>query len=161
MKSFFDLFDEYIEYPKNLAEEGVTQGTLLAYVSLDYLNGFVNYVEPFFVCVIERYRDWTKTPLDNLISLVEKAHHTDYSTIDDDIIILAKTKNSLWFFWSDKDVSDCQIGRISNTIINQDDFIQKLIDWITSHQYVERPFQSEAIVGNYKELALPTGWITL
>jgi hypothetical protein len=98
--------------------------------------------------------------LDDEIELVKKAYHTDYSNISDDIIVLAKTKNSLWFFWSDKDVSDCQIGRIATTTINQNDFIQKLIDWITSHSYIERGLNTEAIVGKYKELDLPTGWIT-
>jgi len=156
---FFELFDEKIEYPNNLAEVGIEQGVLLRCVSNSYLNGLINYVDPFFVCVIERYTDWSKESLNDEIKLVEKAYHTQYNFVNDDVILLAETENSLWFFWSDKDCSDCSIGRITKTI-SKDDFKQKLINWIVSHPYVDRNENTEAIVGNYIEMKMPTGWIS-
>lgn len=158
-KNLFELFDEIIEYPTSLAEEGVNQGVLLNYVSKSYINGIVNYVSPFFVCVIERYIDWSKISIYDEIELMEKSHHTQYSMISDDVILLAKTENSLWFFWSDQDCSDCSVGRIAKTI-TEDDFKQKLIDWIVSHPYVDRDENTESIVGNYIELKIPKGWMS-
>jgi len=107
---------------------------------------------------MERYVDWRK------INLVEwdakaKEFHPDYAGIDDDIMLLAESDNDYWFFWSDRDVSDCCIGRFNKSKITKEEIKKSLIEWITQHEYLERGEHTESIVGNYHELPLPEGWV--
>lgn len=44
-----------------------------------------------------------------------KIYHTKIGMFDDDVLLLAKTKNYYWYFWFDCDVSDCCIGRFKTT----------------------------------------------
>jgi hypothetical protein len=151
--NFFDLFDNSYEYPDNLAETGVPNHTLFEYVSNTYLNGLINYVDPFFVCVISRYKDWSKEKIDfKKWDKIASEYHTDYSGIiqDDDIILLAESDNSYWYFYADGDVSDCEIGRIAKNKISKKKLKKMLIDFINN----------DSDLGSYYELPLPKGWVS-
>jgi hypothetical protein len=170
---FFKLFKHGEWYPKNIAERGVPENTLFEYVSHTFLNGFINHVTPFFVCVIERYRRWSfkekiNDPEHRLypFSLYEwKAYakdcDTNYSRIDDDVLLLAESDNSLWFFWNDKDCSDCEIGRIDKNSISKEKMKDLLIDFIEQHDSSDRSdnYDCEGITGRWMRLPLPSGWI--
>lgn len=122
--SFFKLFKYNEEYPENIAERGAPQDTLYEYVSTTFLNGFINYVKIFFVCVIERYVIWDENPdCFEAWNGVAKDFHPDYSHIGDDVLILAESPNSFWFFWSDQDSSDCMIGRFAKEEVEYVRFI--------------------------------------
>jgi hypothetical protein len=153
---FMELFDFCEEYPDNLSETGVPQDTLFEYVSNTFLNGLINYVEPFFVCVVERYKDWDEENIDfKKWDKIASEFHTNYIDImqDDDIILLAESKNSWWYFYSDGDVSDCEIGRISKEKITKKEFQLKLIKHIKYNCFNDKEN------GRYYELPLPKGWI--
>lgn len=160
-KDFFSLFKESIAYPDNLAETGVPQDTLLSYVSNTFLNGFVNYVDIKHVIMIERYTKFDADKIDRFIEWLNNEPNTKYDniqkTIDDvvdDIILFGETDNSCWFFWSDRDCSDCNIGRISSIRgFDATEFKDMFINWLKGYK--------ECYSGNYVELPIPKGWITL
>lgn len=156
--NFFDLFDDNEEYPENIAERGVPENILYEYVSSQFLSGLVNYVKPFWVCVLERYTCWKTVDLSQWDKKAAQ-FHPDYAGIDDDILMLAETENNYWFFWSDRDVSDCCVGRIGKTKTTKEEMKRLLIEWITDHEHHKRPEKTESLVGNYHELVLPNGWI--
>lgn len=118
-KKIWDYFHNTVEYPKNLVHYPIPYGTLLCYVSSTYLNGFINYVRPISVFVLDRYTskdeditdrkinlydtgkyqkyyDFTGTKGELIDKVVEDAvgfSHTNLDCFDDDIIILAEVKN--------------------------------------------------------------------
>ena len=70
-------------------------------------------VEPL-TSLLTRYRDHGENMERAAIFNDGKHLHTHLGTmLSDDIVILAKAKNGAcwWFFWYDRDVSDCFIGR--------------------------------------------------
>jgi len=163
--SFYNLFQHIEEYPDNIAEQGIPNNTLFEFVSSSFLNGFINYTEPFWGCVIERYKVWKDIDMDMwkkyLFDPLPPHAHLDY--FDDDVLILSETANCFWFFWFDCDVSDCQIGRIDKSLITKDEMRDLLVEWIKSHDYTDRPLDTESVVGNYYELSvkyLKRGWIS-
>jgi len=158
MNKFFDLFDDSEEYPSNeRLLNGVPMNMLFEYVSDTYLNGFINYVDIKKVLLIQRY--WSEKeygPWDEFVKkAIEKGSdfHTDYRIIEDDVLFLAESESSWWFFWNDRDCSDCFIGRIDKTKISYDDLEKALIEFIEEH--LEDPSD---ITGVYAELPLPSGW---
>lgn len=54
-KEIWDYFDENIEYPTEIAHNPIPYGTVWAYVSATFLNGFINYVNPIKWWLIDRY----------------------------------------------------------------------------------------------------------
>jgi len=162
-KEFFDLFQNKEDYPDNLAERGVEQNYLYGYVPTDFINGFINHVSPFFVCVVERYEDWEKSNLEETWVETAKKKNPDYSNIDDDIILLGETENSIWFFWADEDVSDNLIGRFDKSIWNlsKKEIIEQLKEYLVSIGRVGnlREKGHTVITGKCLELPLPDGWI--
>lgn len=118
MKIITDYFDEEIEYPQYVALNPIPINTLWWYISYTFLNGFINYVTPLKVFVLDRY---SKPKTKEMLQYNGKVH-TDFSCFGDDIIILAKveseydlSRNVFMFFWFDMDVSDCAIGRFETT----------------------------------------------
>lgn len=146
---FYDLFDLYLEYPDEtlLAERGVVQNTLYEYVSSDYLQGFVNYVKIYSAIMVERYEEFNDQMLQRTYDELSKSRHSNYYDIcEDDVALFGETKNSLWFFYLDRDVSDCMIGRIEKGKVTKEEFKQLFID---------------TLEGKHFELPSPKGWITL
>lgn len=159
---FFKLFQYSEEYPENIAECGIPNNTLFEFVSNDFLTGFINYTKPFWGCVLERYEIWGNIDLNTWKQYLAKPHPC-FGDFDDDVLILAETENCFWFFWFDCDVSDCQLGRVDKSLTTKDEMIKLLVEWIESHEYVERQPNTESIVGNYYELPveyLNRGWIS-
>lgn len=157
---FFDLFKDSEEYPENLAESGVPQNMMFEYVSSTFLNGLINYITPFWACVLERYTTWKNVDTAQWKEYLQ-VPHLKLRDFDDDIFVLGETENSFWFFWFDCDVSDCAVGRIDKSVTTKENMKNLLIDWITSHEYIEREPNTESIVGNYYELpveAFECGW---
>lgn len=148
---FFDLFHDCEEYPDNIAERGVPQSMLYEYVSSTFLNGLINYVNPFWGCVLERYEVWKNFNIEEIVNKAISQPHLKLSEFIDDVLVLAETENSYWFFWFDNDVSDCQVGRVEKSSTTKDSMKKSLIEWIESHEYVERQPNTESIVGNYYE----------
>lgn len=188
----WDLFDNVEMYPRCIAERGVPQGTCYTYISSTFLNGFINYVNPFYVAMIERYNEgwlneeeYRKKVLEEL-----KSPHTDYSPrLFDDIFILAESENTIyfnelnmkdnrsyWFFWSDRDCSDCSIGRFFIGDVTKKEVIKALEHTfkinhpgegynIGEREEREYPGGVEYIATNlskkrWMELPLPNGWVT-
>jgi hypothetical protein len=159
---FFDLFKDSVIYPENIAERGVPQNMILEYVSHTFLNGLINYITPFWSCVLERYRIWKDIDVSQWENCLQEPH-LNLRDFDDDIFVLGETENSFWFFWFDCDVSDCMIGRIEKSLVTKEKMKRLLIEWIKAHEYVERRPLTESIVGNYYELpveAFKHGWVS-
>lgn len=118
VKTIMDYFDDEVDYPSDVALNPLPMNTLYCYISSTFLDGFINYVTPLKVFVLDRYED-DKT---EEIKTIKYEVHRKLSCLGDDIIILAKIEsedepaiNRFMFFWFDMDVSDCQIGRFETT----------------------------------------------
>lgn len=140
-ENIFDLFRDSEEYPQNIAERGVEENYVYCYVSNTFLNGFINYVKVIKAVVVERYtcppdceciniHNGVTTKSDRCVvwdspKFHERlkpmlAHHSNWSYAPDDVWILAETENFYWFFWYDRDCSDCAIGRASKELLKED-----------------------------------------
>lgn len=114
-------FNYCIEYPR-ITDMILPINGLYSYISSTFLEGFINYVDIKKAFIITRYNSYSKN-LESVQKIEQKnKYHTKLSEFDDDILILAKSKEGKqglsskiwWFFWFDCDVSDCQIGRFES-----------------------------------------------
>lgn len=139
-KEIWDYFSDEIEFPKEVAHDPIPYGTIYQYISATFLNGFINYVEPIATFVIDRYepRDKKIEMIEAIRSGEEKIRHTKLDMFEDDVIVLGRiptetTKNDVnrryMFFWFDKDVSDCFIGRFI-TDDPEEEVIRSVRDWL-------------------------------
>ncbi len=168
--SIYNFFDRHEEYPEGVAERGVPEDTLYAYISSTFLNGYINYVKCFYAVMIERYCDWGKDaklsggeididdgekPIDieAVIATLKDDVHTDLSRCPDDVLVLGETDTCYWFFWFDHDVSDCQIGRFKKDDIRQDEVKASLVEFLKNARPV-------IVRGNYIELPPFKGWVS-
>jgi hypothetical protein len=133
-------FSDSTEYPEiGDLNDIMQEGILYCYISHTFLNGFINYVEPLQVYIIDRYHIDSQEPVENenreivlhvtkergwetkivttkqdafdILNSDYKVYHTKLGMFDDDVLFLGKTERYYWFFWFDCDVSDCCIGR--------------------------------------------------
>lgn len=110
----FKYFFNHIEYPNIASEDEILpDGVLYCYVPSVFLAGFVNYIKAKQIYLITRYRMHEE----NIKSAKEfntKAElYVDLNDVDDDVLILGRRGKYNWFFWVDKDSSDCKIGRFT------------------------------------------------
>lgn len=177
----WEYFDDLIDYPKDIADNPLPFGTLYQYVSATFLNGFINYINPLYCFLLDRYTsptenikskeafmergcnqlyvdyDGTKGDLLNKILKDDyEWYHTTLDIFQDDIIILGKLPNTddgYIFFWFDMDVSDCFIGRFKT-----DDKVEEI--YLTILNALEESQDKKTIFG-YHELpkSFLTGWI--
>jgi hypothetical protein len=122
-KDFIDYFEETIDYPHPTASENILPlGTLYSYISNTFLNGWINYVKIIAAQLISRYEPYKNNQLsiENIQQNLDKYYHFDFNkNLSDDVLILAKNEDKYepnyephwWFFWYDRDCSDCMIGR--------------------------------------------------
>ena len=114
-KTIWDYFDEQIEYPNNIVSNPIPYGEVWTYVSSTFLNGFINYVKPVKIFLIDRYVpndediternvsvkkpgtwNWekfkgTKGELKTAIITGEyEMYHTNLHCFGDDVVILAE-----------------------------------------------------------------------
>jgi len=155
MINFCDLFYEE-EFPShNQMAEGIPENTVYSYVSSTYVNGFVNYINPFYFVLVKRYSDdkeWEKCI--ESISSIEKEYHLRLSKFGDDILLLGETENNWWYIWYDNDVSDCCIGKFEKSKISKDDLIECFIEWIKSNDYISDYYVLSNKLGKHN------GWLT-
>lgn len=112
-----EFFDRYfngniLEFPNpsrdNLLANEFGEGILWEYISHDFLNGFINYVKILGAFGINRYRHPSEKDINNIYL----STHPNLAAYQDDIIILALSKECgrYFYFYYDRDVSDCMIG---------------------------------------------------
>lgn len=116
---FNSYFHDKIEYPKP-CESMVPLGVLYEYISSDFLNGWLNYVDIKSIRLISRYEPFADNQKDVQALIESNPAHTDLSeSLHDDTFILAQAGGHWWFFWYDRDCSDCCIGRFQTTDSNE------------------------------------------
>ena len=100
-----------IEYP-HPAVEPLRQGVLFSYISSTFLNGWINYVgDVRRAYLVTRYRSHAEN-----VEALAKWHadppfHSKFDDIPDDVHLIAKDEGGKWwYFWYDRDCSDCCIG---------------------------------------------------
>lgn len=155
MLTIFDYFERILESPENIAEDGVPQNTLYEFVPHTYLNGFINHTETFYVVMLERYAQLTPERIEEAKALARLTHTNYRDPAFDDIVILSETEHSYWFFWSDRSVTDCYIGRFDKRGIEKVHVIAAI------HRYLQQCSESSEIdlTGRSVELPLPDGWV--
>lgn len=120
-------FEDEIMYPQYLADTGMEYGTLYMYVNYEYLNVYIKHVKPIYCLVLERYKNndeylensfFTKSERISILNNSSgKKFHDNLNSFEDDVIIVAQIptedniKNKYMYFWFDRDVSDCFIGK--------------------------------------------------
>lgn len=157
-KIIWDYFEMAFDYPQAVAHDPLPYGTVWNYISSTFLNGFINYVSPVSVIVLDRYTPGTKDLSAEGISIKDKGvpfqwhhwmgtkaglatalingekemYHTHMNCFQDDIVVLAKIEGGGWmFFWFDCDGSDCSIGRF-NTTDPEEHVIQSIRAWLAA-----------------------------
>lgn len=143
MKSFIDkYFSSYEEYP-DPAESMLEIGLYHEYVSSTFLNGWINYVDIIAARLITRYNEkGYQGNVDDLNHFNDDSTDTYHTKLgnffNDDVFILAKNRPSrwydnvkpvYWFFWFDRDVSDCCIGRFHAKGSSEDEVIKDFIEY--------------------------------
>lgn len=154
------------DYPNVTGSDILPYGHLWSYISSTFLNGFINYVDVLKAFMVTRYEPYDKNLAEAEVFNSKKAPHTNlWSQLSDDCIILAAAKNNsqeYWFFWSDRDVSDCMIGRFV-TINMRADVIVHFSDYVKFRN--EEIAHSYPVKGKTKPIELNpemfTGWINL
>lgn len=154
MKNFIEkYFTDHIQYPSMVAENILPMNEHWAYISTTFLNGFINYVKPIKAFVLTRYTAWesnlehevslrdpvsgnwekhagTKDEIYRLFIQPGRNSHTNLHSLEDDVLILAKTDGDspcYFFFWFDCDVSDGCIGRFQTSAPEEEvvaDFVE-------------------------------------
>lgn len=157
-KEFFDLFDDSEEYPENVAERGVPQNTVYHYISTTFLNGLINYVDNKMAIMIERYTEFDDNDISEYTAHLKDNIHSNYSgsvfrNVIDDVVIFGETEDSYWYFYSDGDCSDSDIGRVEKDRVGSLEEFKKL--------YIESLKSNGYYSGKYIELPKPSGWVTL
>lgn len=146
---FYELFNSHEDYPVAIAERGVEQGILYQYVSSSFLNGYINYVRPIRAAMVHRYTDPSKSCTEK-VQNINKCQHTDLTGLPDDVLVLAQSFKSYWFFWYDKDCSDCCIGRIVKDDYDYETVLKSF------GKFLEEEFLDSGPIHNINL----TGWVT-
>ena len=128
--------------PSKLVDDILPLGTLLEFVSVDVLNGYINYVDLLSV-ITERDPDEEERHIS--ISNRFYTHFHEFGTV---IHVVAASKSHLWYFCYDIDASDCAVGRVDA----HGTTLQEMIDWV----------RRERISGRYPVVEIDikklTGW---
>lgn len=107
-------FPQVSEYPDPVSVM-MEPGTLLSYISIPYLNGWINYVTIASAFLGTRYRRHRTNRTDAAAFNAGDFFHADLGQLlKDDVVILARAKHrsdEWWFFHADRDSSDCDVGR--------------------------------------------------
>lgn len=142
-----EVFEERFEYPnEKLLLNGLKTNQLFEYVSNTYLNGFINYTKPVWGAIIKRYRENEGYDYEGAANKLLNQYHSELDKIEDDVLIVATGADDSWFFWFDRDVSDCMIGRTNITP-------EKLITFVKKNYCKQYPIAVELTEKHFK------GWI--
>lgn len=159
-------FTEQYDYPdpSSLSLIVYRGGMLFNYISSTFLNGYINYVNIIKAYGIHRYTD-PQEKIDGKYVDKLKTVHPKLTDYDDDIFILAKSRdasNSYFYFWYDMDCSDCSIGNFVTTD-DIDIVIKKFEAWVYEMNNMHsRYFQTIRDKSLCEPILLPklSGWIT-
>lgn len=122
---------DYVEYP-DIAEELLPHGTMYAYISSTFVNGFLNYSKPVKAFLMHRYEQDPEVNQEAAKKL--GGYHTSLS-LGDDVLMLSKSdkSNEYWYFWLDNDVSDCCIGRFV-TEDSEEEIVKEFTQYVKKTQ---------------------------
>lgn len=140
---FLDLFTNQVDYPD--AEQllcGVPQDTLYRYVPSTYLNELIDYAAPGVAILLNGTAE-------DVAKLESQTCHSNYS--NHDVVVLGQTTDSVYYFYSDQDVSDCSIGRIDKATNNVT--LDDVLELVTT--YLADKFNSCVVLQNK-----PQGWVS-
>jgi len=128
------MFPTEVEFMTEDLVSNFRSGYIYHYVGSTFLNGYVNYIKPIKLYLLERYRTQGKIFEETVWRPFVEAppFHTDLNGLDDDVFILGETNDHYYFFWYDCDCSDCAIGRQQKKNIKQ----EEAINWFDN--YAER-----------------------
>lgn len=148
---------DVVEYPSHEQLFELPINTKYIYVSCTYLNGLINYVSHKKVYLINRYRNLNEfAELVNSLDSKEQ-YHTNYSTINEELMILGELKDSWVLFDYDPDVSDCCIARISKEEVTYEDmirYVESEVKRLLLHEYPKKDRPLEFV-----ELPIPKDWV--
>lgn len=163
MKDLMDYFNESIFYPGTLIlNEGLKENILYEYVSSDFINVLVNFKDKITACaMIDRYSEesddddisWEEK-CSNVDKVLESEYHSNFQGCNfNDIILLTEVDKYYVFYYSDRDVSDCMVGKISKENIESE---KEIIDAFYN-------FASKDGKRKYKRIEPEklTGWLTI
>ena len=71
-KKIWDYFDDSVDYPREVAHNTLPYGTVWSYISATFLNGFVNYVKPISVFVLDKYTMQDENISDRDVNIFDK-----------------------------------------------------------------------------------------
>lgn len=136
-------FTEYfykgmIEYPRDIAENPIPWEVFWEYVSSTFLDGFINYCTILDAYIINRYNSPEENKQNYEKIKTENPFHLKFSKLNDDVLILGKLKDGYIFFWFDRDVSDCCIGKF-RTHHTKEVVHQKFIEYVESINKFDTP----------------------
>ena len=166
-KNIFDMFVN-LEYPDSEdLVSGLKDGVMYCYVSSTYLNGYINYVDIITSYMVRHYmneNEWASS-----CELIDNGFdcHTNMSNADkyDDVLIFSKSGDFYVIFWSDRDCSDCCIGKIHKSKFNsENDAISSFKHGVMSLFLFNMRDAEKDVWGKYiKEIpsSFFKGWITI
>jgi hypothetical protein len=99
----------HVEYPRvdEVLLTGPRVGVMYQYVPSLWLDVLLFYSQPVKAWLLERYRAHDPA----MLGLPDKEFHLNLHDVDDDVVILARLRDSecaYFLMWYDCDVSDCQ-----------------------------------------------------
>lgn len=157
---FNEIFKWSEDYPK-ISGEILPYGTLYEYISSTFLNGFINYVDIRYAVASNRYwddedvrnfGDWEEF-ISNMSKRTEP--HTNLDTYRSDICCYGLDNHKDFiFFYFDRDVSDCCIGRLEKESTTEELLKQYVIN--TSLNKAEGYQETPKIL----QIKKPKGWVS-
>lgn len=152
-------------YPGDLIQlhGGIPENTIYEYVSVEFLNGLVNYGRNHVAFLLARYGidesvslnppDYMEVTEENYQRYANMVTRGDHWKLDgDDWLVFYETTSSYMFMWYDRDVSDCFIERYSKGscadvgIVNLEDFIKERLIQLRARKPVFRPKPKREVV---------------
>lgn len=137
--SFWDCFDDCIEYPPmiELISNGLKDGVRYSYVSHSFVNGMLPYVTENVRAswLLQKYRHekskeedlpLTDDQIKDLVAKLNKAPHAKLDAFGDDVLLLCESEDRWFWFHLDCDVSDCEIGTLRKEGWSLDQLVERI-----------------------------------
>jgi len=131
-------FTQSVWYP-NMGGEILPMNILHEYVSHTFLAGFLNYSKPIKAFLMHRYEDDPEVNKLMAKEFNDQKHifHCNFSEFfKDDIVMLSvhEETGDFWYFWMDRDVSDCMIGRFRA----DDPFDEVVAEFVKDTKFIQQ-----------------------
>lgn len=146
MKSIYDYFNDWENYPNVCNGEILTFNKIYQEVSTTFLDAFINSCEKYLICYTLDYfhenLENKKEYVDNINTNGYNGTNTKFSEIEDDIFIIAKIEDGYMLFWYHLS-GQCDIGRFKTT-----DSIEQIEKTVLN--WIEEMKKSKSITGASK-----------